>query len=296
MKTKPVAALGDTPPLKKRSVEDWISAIDELIGKQKRTVFEIGDLLIQAEAALPKTQFRNVLKASGLRSKQNANNYMRVARAEHLRKPKIFDHLPTTVGTLIDLAAWSERQVTEAIRTKIIHPQSERKNLRRWNHSFLFGSTVKQKPAETARVVGYVMCDIATYESDRIERFQEQFDEIKLQFLDGDMFIAPYADDLWSQHRRTMLAKRVWDAYTDEPALFVDPAFHDLIKREAINDSSMQFHLSAIAPLIASGDHKRLHKIIQFSKSDWKFFGVSEIGYATLLSYFTELPESRHCD
>ena len=248
MKTKPVAAPGDTTRPKKRSVEDWVLAIDELIGKQKRTVFEVGELLIQADAELPKKHFRDVVKASGLRSRQNANNYMRVARAEHLRKPDIFKHLPTSVGALIDLAAWSEREVTEAIRTKIIHPQSERNKLRKWIHWFHFGSPVRQTPAETARVIGYVMCDTTTYDFDRIERFQEQFDEIKLQFLDGDMFIAPYGEDLWSQHRRTMLAKRVWNAYTNEPALFVNPAFHDLIKRKAINNSSMQYQLSAIAP------------------------------------------------
>ena len=114
MNTKPVALTGDTPRSKKKSVEDWISAIHELIGKQKRTVFEIGDLLIQAEAELSKKNFGNVAKASGLRSKQTANNYMRVARAEHLRKPDMFKRLPTSVGALIDLAAWEDREISLA--------------------------------------------------------------------------------------------------------------------------------------------------------------------------------------
>jgi hypothetical protein len=119
---EPVAAIGGKARSKKRSVEDWVLAIDELVVNQKRTVFEIGDLLIQAEAELPKKHFLNVVKASGLKSKQTANNYMRVARAPHLRKPDIFKHLPTTVGALIDLAAWSENELAEGIRTRNVHP------------------------------------------------------------------------------------------------------------------------------------------------------------------------------
>jgi hypothetical protein len=130
------------------------------------------------------------------------------------------------------------------------------------------------------------MCDSTTYDFDRIERFQEQFEEIKLRFLDGDMFIASYLEDRWSQYRLSMLADRVWDAYTKQPTLFVNPAFHDLMERKKIHESSVRYHLNEIAPLIASVDHKSLHKRIKFSKSDWKFFGVSETGYATLLAYF----------
>ena len=286
MRSKPVVATGDTPRSKKKSVEDWVLAIDELIGKQKRTVFEIGDLLIQAETELSKKNFGNVAKASGLRSRQNANNYMRVARAGHLRKPEVFKHLPTSVGALIDLAAWSEREVTEAVRTKIIHSQSGRDKLRKWIHWSRFRPPVEQKPAPKGHVVAYIMCDAASYSFDRAYELRDKFDEMKLKCLPDDMHITPYEEDLLLQHRLEQLGKRIWTAYEKDPTLFVDPRFEKLVKEKQLDEGSAWLYLQKIAPIIASGDHKPLHKIIKFSKSDWKFFGVSEIGYATLLSYF----------
>jgi hypothetical protein len=285
-KTELLATTADSAP-KKRSVEHWVSAIDELIGKQKRTSFEIGDLLIKAEAELAKTHFAKVVRSSGLRSKQNAHNYMRVARAKHLRKPEIFNLLPTTVGALIDLAAWSENEITQGITAGIIHPQSERKKLKKWVNWFRFRPSQDKGLPDTAKVVGYIMCDISTYDFERIARLQEQFDKIKLQCLDDGMYITPYPEDERGIHRMEMLAERIWDAYKNDPSLFVNPAFHDLMERKQIDKAfSLRFHLPDIAPLIASADHKPLHRIIKFSKSDWRLFGVSKTGYATLLSYF----------
>ena len=280
MNTKPVALTGDTPRSNKKSVEDWISAIDELIGKQKRTVFEIGDLLIQAEAELSKKNFGNV----GLRSKQTANNYMRVARAEHLRKPDMFKRLPTSVGALIDLAAWEDREIEFGLRDGVIHPQSERAKLRQWRQTFNYRGPEERQP--NAHVVAYIMCDASTACFERSYQLWDKFDEIKLQFLPGDMHITPFEKDLTSAHRCEQLGRRVWAAYVKDPTLFVDPRFEKLVKAKQLHEGSAWLYLQEIAPIIASGDHETLHKIIKFSKSDWKFFGVSEIGYATLLAYF----------
>lgn len=287
MNSKPSATQSSTWP-ERQNVEYWVSAIDDLIVKQKRTVFEIGDLLIEAADILSKNKFGIAVKTSGLKSKQTANNYMRVARSGCLRKPEVFEHLPVAVGALIDLAAWSDGEIAEGIRTRVIHAQSERKKLQKWIQSFRLRFPTKQLPPETARVVGYIMCDIATYGSKRIEQLQEHFNQIKLQFLDDDMFIAMFEGDLWSQEREFMLAQRVWDAYTMDPSLFVNPAFHNLMKRRSVSSSfTLVYDMQKVAPMIASGDHRALHKIIKFSKSDWKFFGVSETGYATLLAHFT---------
>ena len=292
MKTKPVAAPGDTTRPKKRSVEDWVLAIDELIGKQKRTVFEIGDLLIQAETELAKKPFSNAVKASGLRSKQNANNYMRVARAEHLRKPDIFKHLPASVGALIDLAAWGDREIDFGLQNGVIHPQSERAKLRQWRQRFRYQEP--ELPSPKAHVVAYIMCDASTYSFNRAYELWDRFDEIKLKCLPDNMHITPFEKDILSQQRLEQLWKRVFAAYVKDPSLFVDPRFEKLVQTKKIDGDGDWLYLQEIAPIIASGDHNELHKIIKFSKSDWKFLGVSDPGYATLLSYFTEQPESRH--
>jgi hypothetical protein len=270
----------------KRSVEDWVAEIEGLVAKQRLSIFEVGDLLLQAEVELSKKNLQTVVKRSGLKSKQNAQNYMRVARAELLRRPGIFEHLPVSAGALIDLAAWSASEIEHAIREKILHPQSERAKLRKWRQD-RWCPPVK-KTADTARVVGYIMCDANTYDFGRSYDFWESFDQIKLKFLDGDMFISPFENDVNSIYRTTMLAKRVWAAYSQNPALFVNPRFHKLIEEKGATEGSLICFLADFAPLIASGDHIALHRIIRFSKSDWKFLGVNDVGYATLLSYLVD--------
>jgi hypothetical protein len=211
---------------------------------------------------------------------------MRVARDEFLRRPEIFKHLPVAVGALIDLAAWSNSEIKEAIRQKIIHPQSERAKLRQWRGALWI--LRNKKPTANAKVVGYIMCDVKTYDVNRIYDFWEKFDEIKLNYLGDDMFVTPLENDITSLYRWDMLAKRVWDAYKQDPALFVDPRFHKLIEEKALTNGYWGHYMPEIAPLIASGDHIALHRIIRFSKSDWKFLGVHDVGYATLLSYFVD--------
>ena len=233
MKAKPVAAPGDTTQPKKRSVEDWVLAIDELIGKQKRTVFEVGDLLNQADAQLSKKHFRDVVKSSGLRSKQNANNYMRVARAAHLRKPDIFKHLPTSVGALIDLAAWENREIQFGLRDGVIHPQSERAKLRKRRQQFYY--EVPELPSPKAHVVAYIMCDANTYSFERGYELWNKFDEFKLKCLPDDMHITPFEKDILSQQRLEQLWKRVWAAYKKDPGLFVDPRFEKLVQKNKIH-------------------------------------------------------------
>jgi hypothetical protein len=284
-KAKSAAREGDTARPEKRSVEDWVLAIDGLIVKQKRTVFDIGDLLIAAEGELSKKNFQTVIKTSGLKTKKTAQNYMRVARKEILRRPGVFEKLPLSVGALIDLAAWRDFEIEWALENQILKLQTTRAQLQRFDRRF--DPSPAKPPPPRAMAVGYIMCDIdGTFDDDRMDELQEQFDKIKLQCLDDDTYIARF-EDLWAVDRRIMLAKRVWDAYTKDLTLFVNPAFHHLMEKEKIDENAMQYRLCKIAPLIASGDHKPLHKIIRFSKSDWKLFGVSETGYATLLSYFT---------
>ena len=278
---------GNSSEAPRRTVDEWVSVIDKLVGRQKLAVFDIGDTLVLAKGALSKKEFSKVVRDSGLKSKQNANNYMRVAQAEHLRKPDVFPHLPTSVGALIDLAAWDEGPFGEGIRTGIIHPQCQRKQLQKWLHWWYFRPPVKQPPAKTAQVVGYIVCDVATYSFDRAYDLWSRFDEFKLKCLPDDMHITPYEDDVLSQHRLEQLWERVWTAYANDPAMFVDPQFEKMIERKQISGAGGWLYLKEVAPIIASGDHTQLHRIIKFSRSDWRFLGVTDVGYATLLTCFT---------
>ena len=104
-------------------ITDWVARIDAIIKKQQRTVFELGDLLNEAKAQLAKKDFLEVIKQSGLRSKSNAENYMRVASKAILRLPEVEKHLPNGTGALIDIAAWPDEEIKYAIRCGVRHAQ-----------------------------------------------------------------------------------------------------------------------------------------------------------------------------
>ena len=84
-------ATKDGEPAKRanqQTIDQWVSRIDETIGKQRRNVFEFGDLLLTAESELSKSALKKVYKASGLKSESNANNYMRIAECEAFKRSR----------------------------------------------------------------------------------------------------------------------------------------------------------------------------------------------------------------
>jgi len=206
-----------------------------------------------------------------------------------LRKPEVFKHLPLTIGVLIDLAAWPRDQVGNAIAQGILHPHAERNQLKKWrrNQGYVNGPT-KLPPPDT-RVVGYIMCDVKTYTIERAMELWEKFDEMQQHSLPDDMHITPYADDAYFLHREQQLGQRVWDAYAKHPGLFVDARFRRVVEDKDLHGGSLSYYLNKLAPIIASGDHRELHRIIKFSPSDWKLFGVTNVGYASLLSYINDV-------
>jgi hypothetical protein len=288
LQRQPAAIANRSKGLSSAALNDWVRKIDGLIAKQRLSIFEIGDVLIKGDAELTKKDFQTIVKLSGIKSKPTALNYMRVARREILRTAGIIEFLPTTAGTLIDLAAWENDEIRESIRQRVLHPQSERAKLRAWRQQRL--QPPVERPAPKAQVIAYIMCDVQEHDFDRVYKLREKFDEMKMKFLDDDMFITPWENDVLAMHRTTMLANRICDAYSEDPTLFVNPAFHKFVeeKRLGKRDSGTDLYMRDIAPLIASGDHHRLHKKIRFSKSDWAHLGVTDVGFATLLPFLLD--------
>jgi hypothetical protein len=139
-----------------------------------------------------------------------------------------------------------------------------------------------------AKVVGYVMCYLDAYDENRAFEIWTKLNELSLTLLDDKLFISPDIADVTAIYRSHALAQRVWRAYTLNPALFVDPRFHKLVQDRNLNEDRLHYCLKEIAPLIASADHRPLHKLIRFSKHDWKFLGVNDVGFATLLPWLAE--------
>ena len=147
----------------RRSIEEWAAEIDTTIGSQRRSLFDLGDLLLSAQDELSKTNFKKAVKASGLKSDVTANNYMRVANSKHLRDPAIINHLPTTVGALIDLAAWNTQELRKAADEGILTPSTKRSMLKKWR-SQLHDGFLGRNELKSARdalhdgiIVGYVI-------------------------------------------------------------------------------------------------------------------------------------------
>ncbi|MFM9899014.1 hypothetical protein [Sphingorhabdus sp.] len=147
----------------KRSVDEWAAVIDTKIGSQRSSLFDLGDLLLSAQDELSKTNFKKAVKASGLKSDVTANNYMRVANSKHLRDPAIIKHLPTTVGALIDLAAWDPRELRKAADEGILTPSTKRSMLKKWRsqlHDGFLGRDQLKSAREALHdgiIIGYVI-------------------------------------------------------------------------------------------------------------------------------------------
>jgi len=163
-----IMAKKDAEPAKRanqQTIDQWVSRIDETIGTQRRNIFEFGDLLLSAESELSKSAFKKVLKASGLKSDSNAYNYMRVAQCKHLRDPEIIDHLPSTLGVLIDLSGprWEPKALKLAIKEGVLNPSAQRVKLKKWYDNKLdIGSGKKElkdlwAESDDAKVIGFII-------------------------------------------------------------------------------------------------------------------------------------------
>src|SRR5687767_6850789 len=88
------------------TAEDYISSIKLELAKVTEATsatFTIGDLLAAAKETVP-DDFVQIVRDTGLKATSNADAYVRIAGATHLRKAEFLAHLPSGLGALIDLA------------------------------------------------------------------------------------------------------------------------------------------------------------------------------------------------
>ncbi len=158
------------------TVDEWIEKLEAAMGQHRQGIFEIGDILNLAEEQLSKTAFQKVVKNSGVRSVSTANNYQRVARNPSLRDPRIFPHLPTSVGTLIDIASWSEKVLLGAIAYKILTPEVTRTRLATWAKRIMADEPPPKGPKKDGAIVAYLQVNVDT-KSDEIHNFVREFNK-----------------------------------------------------------------------------------------------------------------------
>jgi hypothetical protein len=281
-------------PSNRLSPEDWAQRFDLLLLIERKIVFEIGDALIAAQEELSKAGFLEAIKKSGLRTKTTALNYMRVAQSEHLRAPEVQQQLPATVGALIDLAAWKEDEIKAAIEKNVLHPQSQRKALqswleehrRRWIIDFSEEPQAPEFP-DDAVIAGYIMASASELTPVDQKRFEKIVYELNRQMPNFNFYVTTQREDSSISFRRAFdLSQRILKAYRESPELFVDSHFERLLKADdGKREMFFDQYVGEFAKLIASADHAKLHKVLKFSKAEWKFLGVDNPGHPTVLPF-----------
>jgi hypothetical protein len=286
------------PPSNKRSVLDWAEKFDELLLREKKIVFEIGDALIAAQEELTKKGFLEAIAKSGLKMKTTALNYMRVAQAEILRTPEVQKHLPSGVGALIDLAAWTPDEIDRAIKNDILHPQSQRKPLQKWldnkRVSDIVGKAEEPLPdpptTPEPKIVAYIMVHTEDFNADDERKIEEAIWKLRQEVPSFNFYITTAKESRSiSLYRKRDLSARVVKVYAEAPDLFVDPDFAKMVDTKLGGTIiNLEYYLHEFAYILASEDHKELHKRLKFSKAEWEFLGVEDPGYSTILKFIPD--------
>jgi hypothetical protein len=131
-------AIEAIPQTRKEIMAEWTDKVNDAWKSAKKSVyqsvFDIGDLLVQAKEELSDNEFSGMVTGSILESRSNALAYMRVARKDCLREEAIFRHLPLKVGVLIDLGCetWTREHIVQAITEGVINPNATRSKIQQW--------------------------------------------------------------------------------------------------------------------------------------------------------------------
>jgi hypothetical protein len=120
--------------------DGWVERISKFTARMRaleetgtRDVIEqIGTALAQAHGELTRKEYRKLRLTLNLGSMSTARNYRRVCEKRILWTDGIKEHLPTSIGARIDLAAWDDEEIDEAGDAGVIKPDATRKELRDW--------------------------------------------------------------------------------------------------------------------------------------------------------------------
>jgi hypothetical protein len=235
---------------------------------------------------MTRSDFQLVVKNSGLRSTSSADNYMRVAENEFLRKPAIMEHLPVGIGALIDVAAWTEMEVEACIRDKTMHPHVERKTLRNW----IDQNRVHQEPVGPT-YQSYVPVLIIEVDPDRWavedqERLHSWLRKhLEEEFPDQMIQVSrPREGSDWPVKMR-----RRWEIHVkirDQTALIDTLPTKDAISK-ALSDCTDEAD-ALLGQILSSPDCDVLREAAKLTVADMAFLGVTKgmIGQPPLTRFF----------
>lgn len=286
-------------PSNKWSAAEWAQKFDALLATSRRTVFEIGEALLLAEQELSKAAFAEAIKKSGIGTKISANNYMRVAQSKVLKLPHIQKCLPTGVGALIDLAAWKQEEIVQAIKDKVLQPHAQRAQLQRWKEKNYYRATGQAEMHEKyfptierdGIIVGYIKTNIETWTEEKKKRFVELYKALAEQYDLNDLALDFSEDYIYSisLHQETRLRSRMNVAFDSLPLFKNDPFLKRYWKASGERDwQAIHRDMRSIAQYLSPSDFNEVHEFLKFTRDDWAFLGVNNPGNATITPFLGE--------
>lgn len=114
------------------SREKWVSRITTAWQKQVTDIFEVGTLLEAAKAELKHGEWLIMVKDELPFNRQTAFKLIKIAACDHLRGDDVSHakHLPAHWDTLYHLASLTEEQFDHGIKTGVINPKMQRKDVK----------------------------------------------------------------------------------------------------------------------------------------------------------------------
>lgn len=97
--------------------------------KTVEAIFEVGQLLCEAKAALPHGEFEAMVEKSCPFNIRTAQRLMQIASNEVLSEATHGSHLPASWRTLHELARWEPKELRHALSNHWIKPELERREV-----------------------------------------------------------------------------------------------------------------------------------------------------------------------
>lgn len=116
-------------PNQRKDLEQLPQEITLAWDKTLKSIFEVGQKLIEAKQELEHGQFKQMVRERLPFSARTAQRFMAIAQDQRLANPDYEDVLPHSWGTLYELTTLKDDVFEEGIKRKIVGPEMTRKNI-----------------------------------------------------------------------------------------------------------------------------------------------------------------------
>jgi hypothetical protein len=124
------ALTGESEITSRRSVEDWASLISGAWQSQIPSIIRVGVHLVDAQAALPRGEWKALVKSHLPFNRQTAFKLQKIGSDARLQGVSPGKHLPTHWTLLYELTKLTNVQLREGLRTGVINAKMRREDIK----------------------------------------------------------------------------------------------------------------------------------------------------------------------